>query len=88
MELRYFIELTEQEQELIAKHMKQNPNVRFKEKRRTFKSKRNFYRMRKEAVWVTRRLSFCPELPHRGGSAGCRSPAGLPEGGEPLAVRV
>lgn len=37
--------------------------------------------MRKEAVWVTRRLSFCPELPHRGGSAGCRSPAGLPEGG-------
>ena len=35
--------------------------------------------MRKEAVWCyTRRLSFCPELPHRGGSAGCRSPAGLP----------
>ena len=32
--------------------------------------------MRKEAVWVTRRLSFCPELPHRGGSVGCRSPAG------------
>ena len=33
--------------------------------------------MRKEAVWCnTRRLSFCPELPHRGGSAGCRSPAG------------
>lgn len=31
MELRYFIELTEQEQELIAKHMKQNPNVRFTE---------------------------------------------------------
>lgn len=35
--------------------------------------------MRKEAVWCyTRRLSFCPELPHRGGSVGCRSPAGLP----------
>lgn len=40
--------------------------------------------MRKEAVWVTRRLSFCPELPHRGGSAGCRSPAGLPEGANRL----
>lgn len=26
--------------------------------------------MRKEAVWVTRRLSFCLELPHRGCSAG------------------
>lgn len=29
--LRYFSELTEQEQELIAKHMEQNPNVRFTE---------------------------------------------------------
>lgn len=46
--------------------------------------------MRKEAVWVTRRLSFCPErsCPIGAAPSDANSYISRQGGGEPLAVRV